>query len=217
MIKPLLDFAAARPDRDVKVLLASFGGDPAAIQAELLASRSKLDCSVFSIPGGIANPLVHRLGILSEDTETNSVLLDKKGRILAVISGLTPNKSGGTMINAVAYQDEQFVITTLQSGDIESAKLFIMALAPPFDPEAVDAKGRKINKKPAYNLAHLRARARVYMALGKINLALADAEEVVQRQLGTDGGMSLRTSELDEAESLRDEILKLRAESAEKK
>jgi hypothetical protein len=32
----------------------------------------------------------------------------------------------------------------------------------------------------------------------------------VQRQLGTDGGMSLRTKELDESEELRDRILELR-------
>ena len=61
-------------------------------------------------------------------------------------------------------------------------------------------------KKPRYPLAHLRSRARVYMALEEWDKALADAEEVVQRQLGTDGGMSLRTDELDESEALRDSI-----------
>jgi hypothetical protein len=34
-------------------------------------------------------------------------------------------------------------------------------------------------------------------------------EEVVSRQIGTDGGMSLRTKELDDAEKLRDEILEM--------
>lgn len=47
------------------------------------------------------------------------------------------------------------------------------------------------------------------MALGDWESALADAEEVVQSQLSTDGGMSLRTKELDEAEQLRDEIIQL--------
>jgi hypothetical protein len=44
------------------------------------------------------------------------------------------------------------------------------------------------------------------MALKEWDKALADAEEVVQQQLGTDGGMSLRTDELDESERLRDMI-----------
>lgn len=211
-VKPLLDFAAARPDGDVKVLLATFGGDPAAAQAELFASRSKLDCPVFSVPGGMANPLVHRLGILSEDTSPNWVLLDKQGRILTVISGLSSNKNGGTLINVVACQDERVVNAALEKGDIEGAKKFILALAPPFDPDAVDEKGRKIAKKPTFNIAHLRARAKVYMALKEWDKALADAEETVHMQLNTDGGMSLRTDELDEAEQLRDEILEIMGE-----
>ncbi len=53
------------------------------------------------------------------------------------------------------------------------------------------------------------------MALEEWNKALADAEEVVERQLSNDGGLSLRTSELDESEALRDEILK-RTESKDK-
>ena len=205
-IKPVLDFAAARPDGDVDVLLAAFGGDPAGMQADLLAGRSKLDCPVFTIPGGIANPLVHRLGILSEDTSYNSVLIKKDGQILTMISGLASNKNNTTLINVVTRQDEQVVDAALEKGDIEEAKQFIFELAPPFDPEAVDEKGRKL-KQPKFSLSHLRARAKVYLALGKLDLALADAEEVVQRQLGTDGGMSLRTDELDDAEELRELIL----------
>jgi len=214
-LKPILDFAASRPDGDVKVLLATFSGDPEATHEELVAGRLKLDCPVVSVPDGLANPLVHRLGILSEDTDTNSVLLNKQGRILTVISGLTSNKDGRTMINVIARQDEQFVKDALEKGEIEKAKAHIMALAPPFDPDAVDEKGRKITKKPEYNLAHLRARAQVYMAMKNWDNALADAEEVVARQIGTDGGMSLRTDELDQAEELRDRIRQLAGREGE--
>ena len=51
------------------------------------------------------------------------------------------------------------------------------------------------------------------MALGEWDRALADAQEVVQRQLGTDGGMSLRTDELDEAEALLETIQAKRDEA----
>lgn len=206
MLKPIIDFAAARPNQDVKVIAASFGGKADVIQAELLASRSKVECPAVSIPGGIANPLVHRLGILSEDEDFNSVLLDKNGRILTAISGLATNKNGSTLINVVSFRDENHVNVLLEKGEVDAAKQFILALAPPFDPEAVDAKGRKITKKPEIRLPHLRARARVYLALGEMDKALADAQEVVQRQLSTDGGMSLRTDELDDSEALRDLI-----------
>ena len=55
------------------------------------------------------------------------------------------------------------------------------------------------------------------MALKDYDKALADAEEVVERQLGTDGGMSLRTDELDASQELRDQLLKLRDPKKEEK
>ena len=51
------------------------------------------------------------------------------------------------------------------------------------------------------------------MAMKDWDAALADAEEIVRAQTGTDAGMSLRTPGLDEAEQLRDSILELRAKS----
>jgi hypothetical protein len=211
LLQPMLEFAASRPAGDVKVILALFGGDAATARETLLASRSKVDCPVVTLPGGVENPLVHRLGILSEDQKINSVLLRKDGRIASFISGLA--KQGGrgdlTLGNVITQNDEESIAAAVERGEIEAAKEKILALAPPFDEAAVDAKGRKL-PKPTYSLAHLRARARVYMALKDWDKALADAEEVVQRQLGTDGGMSLRTKELDESEELRDRIRELR-------
>lgn len=206
-------FAASRPDSDVKVMLAIFGGDAAATRAALLACRSKIDCPVLSIPGGMKNPLVHRLGLLSEDEKINSVLIRKDGRIATVLSGLVgqSGRGGVTLGNVVAQEDEKTIIATLERGDIQPAREKILSLVPPLDPDAVDAKGRKL-PKTTYSTAHLRARARVYMALKEWDKALADADEVLQRQLGTDGGMSLRTPELDASEALRDTILKLRAQ-----
>lgn len=55
------------------------------------------------------------------------------------------------------------------------------------------------------------------MALKEWDKALADAEEAVALQLSTDGGMSLRTKELDATEALRDQIKALSAPSKESK
>lgn len=205
MLKSHLDFAATRPEKDVKVLMAMLDGDADSIRAALL--DSKITCPTLTVPGGVTNPLINRLGILSEDNKINSLLLGKDGRIAVMISGLTNerNENSAYINNAIVSQDEKAITSALERGEIEAAKARILALAPPYDPNAVDERGRK-RPKPTYNLAHLRARARVYMALKDYDNALADAEEVVQRQTGSDGGMSLRTEDLDVSEALRDTI-----------
>jgi len=215
-LQSLAEFAGSRPSKDVKVMLATFGGDAGTTGEQLVSGKTKLDFPVFTVPGGADNPLVRRLGILSEDKELNSVLLHKDGRVAVMVSGLANqgSRNGGTIANVITREDEKTVAAMLERGDIEKAKSLILSLAPPFDPEAVDERGRK-PKPPQYSLSHLRARARVYMALKEWDKALADAEEVVQRQLGTDGGMSLRTDELDESEALRGSILELQAKSKE--
>jgi tetratricopeptide (TPR) repeat protein len=218
LLKSFIGFAASRPAGDLKVVLASLGGDVEASRAGLddpKNPKNKVDCPILTVPGGMDGPLVHRLGILSENSEINSVLVNKDGRIALMVSGLLNQgrHDGSAILNVVMRGDENAISAALDRGDIEAAKDKIFTLAPPFDPNAVDAKGRKLPKPPATSLAHLRARARVYMALKEWDKALADAEEVVQRQLGTDGGMSLRTDELDASELLRDTIKELRAKS----
>jgi tetratricopeptide (TPR) repeat protein len=206
LVKSIQDLVASRPEGDVKVLLAMFGGDAEAIRAGL--DPKKMECPVMIVPDGIDNPLIDRLGILSEDNQLNSVLIGKDGRIAVVISGLAKQsgRGGTTLTNVIEREDEKSISALLERGEVDAAKKRILGLAPPYDPEAVDERGRKL-KIPQYSLSHLRARARVYIALKEWDKALTDAEEVVQRQLGTDGGMSLRTDELDESEALRDELI----------
>ncbi len=212
LAKPIADFAASRPEGEVKVYIAMLDGDADAIGAGF--GEKEASCPVLTVPGGVNNPLIQRLGILSEDNQINSVLIGKDGRIALMVSGLAKQngRGGNTLTNVIEMDDEKFVSAALQRGDVDQAKERIFTLAPPFDPEAVDDRGRPL-KKPKVSLSHLIARARVYMALKEWDKALADAEEVVQRQLGTDGGMSLRTDELDEAEKLRDTILQKQQEA----
>lgn len=206
MMRGFPDFAVSRPDVDAMVAMLA-EGDAGAIRESMQVHRSdkQLESPILQIPGGMSHPLVHRLGLLSENE--GAVMIDKQGRILTVISGIPFGSAPHALENTVLRQDEKAVNEALARGEIQAAKERIMALAPPYDPEAVDEKGRKL-RKPEYSLPHLRARARVYMALKQWDKALADAEVVVKRQLGTAGGMSLRTDELDESEALRDSILK---------
>lgn len=213
----MTNFANARPSVDVKVMLATLGGDPAAIRANLEAQvdakrkQPGVQCPVLIVPGGVANPLVQRLGMLSEDRSLSNVLLRKDGQIALAMSGSLGNQDARYVeipSHVIARTDEEAVNAALNRSDVEAAKTLIFSLAPVFDPNAVDEKDRKL-QPPVYGLAHLRARARVFMALKEWDKALADAEEVCERQLAKDGGMSLRTDELDESEALRDEILNL--------
>ncbi len=205
LTKPLAGLVATRPPGELSLFHAVLDGDAEKVRTGFNGKEPL--CPVLTVPDGMSNPLVHRLGILSEDTDLNSVLIDKTGRIAVMVSGLGPSGRGavGTVENVLASEDEKAIASLLERGEVQAAKDRVFVLAPPFDPEAVDERGRKL-KQPQYNLAHLRARARVFAALGELDKALVDAEEVVSRQLGTDGSMSLRTDELDESEALRDSI-----------
>ena len=164
------------------------------------------------VPGGATNPLVQQLGILDEDELANALVLSPDGRIAAAVSGLAMSRVKGELIpNIVEWHDEQAVTTMLERGDLEKAKELIFKCAPPYDPEAVDEKGHKL-KKPVFSVAHVRARARVYMALKDWDAALADAEEGVKRLTEKGGWMSRRPVELDEAEELRESIQKTQDE-----
>ncbi len=205
-------FIQSRSQNDVQTFIAVLDDDAHQVKALIdgqPASWKSVAVPILMVPNGLRNPLVQKLGIMSEDLRPNILVLQPDGRIAAVLSN-----QAGAIPNIITYHDERLVITALEKGDFEAAKDMIFKLAPPYDPNAVDARGRKF-PKPVHSISHLRARARVYMAMKDYDAALADAEEVVQSQLGTDGGMSLRTKLLDEDESLRDRILQLRQPSEE--
>ncbi|HEX5790535.1 MAG TPA: hypothetical protein VFY13_05245 [Luteolibacter sp.] len=207
-VRALHAFAATRPAGDVKVMLALYGGDLAAVRTSLLYGAKQLDYPLLTVPGGLDNPLLKRLGFLAPDERINSVLIRKDGWVAAFVSGLADQSGprGMTLCNTVQLEDEKTVVALLERGEVQAAREKIMALAPHYDPDAVDAKGHK-PPKPQFSTAHIRARARVYMALKDLEKARADAAEVAQRQLETDGWLSLRTPELDAAEALKAAIL----------
>lgn len=183
---------------DVQVIVAVIDGEVGPIQAYL--KEKPLNCEILMVPEGTNHPLVQQLGILDEDTGANALVLRPDGKVASFVSGLTLSRSKAEIINnLIIQQDEQTVIDLLAKGEAEKARELIFKLAPPFDPEAVDEKGRKL-KKPVHNYIHLRARARVYRALGDQAAALSDAEEVLKFLTTKGGWMSMRPEGLDEAE-----------------
>ncbi|MFP6907588.1 MAG: hypothetical protein VCG02_20395 [Verrucomicrobiota bacterium] len=70
------------------------------------------------------------------------------------------------------------------------------------------------NWKPKkISIPHLRSRAKVYLAMGELESAADDAEQVYLAVNQKAGYISMRTDDLEEAEALREAIRKKRDES----
>lgn len=205
-LRGLVDFADSRPEKDVDVILATFGGNSKATIEALGSDRYPVTCNVVTIPGETNNSMVQRLGLLSVESKLNTVLVRRDGRIAYVLSGLESSK-GNALISTIRMQDENSVVALAKSGKKEEALKKVLELVPHYDPEAVDEKGRKL-RKPNYTVNQLRARARVYFELGELDKALEDAQKVYLATFNQSGRMSMRTEELDEAEALRAKIQK---------
>lgn len=80
--------------KGVKVIAAFLSDDADRVQA--LMKKTDWPCQAVMVPGGLSNPLVQRLGILSADRIPNIVLLQPDGKILWKISGIVhPQLTGG--------------------------------------------------------------------------------------------------------------------------
>lgn len=188
--KSINTFMEARGLGDVQAFYAFLDDDAQKIGA-LLKPADKgvlpVTCPILMVPNGLKNPIVQKLGIESEDEVTNFLLIRPDGSIAAMRSGRY-----ASIQNLINWHDESLVNAALKKGDIEEAKRLVFQFIKPVPPST----------------EHLRARARVYLAMKEYDKALADAKEVLSRQTATDGGMSLRSKELGIIEKLVEEIRK---------
>jgi hypothetical protein len=198
-------FVENRGTEDVRGVVAVLDGDPAAVKAYLDAKP--LGCETFIVPGGLGNPVVRKLGILSEDERPNVVLLRPDGSIALALSGLTMGAQKDNAIqNAIELDDERRVDEALARGDLDEAKRLAFLYAPleePVDPKTQKKKNVKITNP------HLRSRAKVYLAMGDAKAAFADANECFLADNSQAGFLTLRTDELEVSEALRDRIQKV--------
>ena len=201
-------FVAARQTQDVELCFAVYDEKPhAGVIKDSRGKETPLSGIMLGLPGGLEHPLTQQLGLLRTDNALNSVVLDREGRILRVVDGIGGKHGRGmsALINLVTYQDVLKVNALLEKGEVEAAKELIFTHAPPFDPEAVDANGRKL-RKPVHDLSHLRVRARVYVAAGELEKALVDAQEIYKRQTANDAKMAMKSELLESDEAFRDSI-----------
>ena len=120
------------------------------------------------------------------------------------------NMKGNVIQNVIEAHDEKMIDDALNRGDLEEAKRLAFAFAPIEEPTA---EGEKKKPAPKTSIPHLRSRAKVYLAMGDLNAAYADADQVYLAEKQKAGYISMRTERLTEAETLRETIRKKKADS----
>ena len=104
-------------------------------------------CQVVTVPGGLNNPLVRRLGVLSADRVPNIVLLRPDGTIVWKLSGLVHpqvrSEGVGETLGVISralktqidrYEIERSIVALEQGGHDEAARLFSGPFPPPVRP-----------------------------------------------------------------------------------
>ncbi len=199
-------FVAGRPFEDTKLITAVLDDDADAAR-KLLEEKKPDSFPTLLVPGGLKNPIMRKLGILTdeENPRNNILMLRPDGSIAAALSGLTMGAQKGSVIqNVIEFHDEKMIDEALGRGDLDEAKRLAFALAPV---EVPTAPGDKPKKPAKISIPHLRSRAKVYLAMGDPKAAYADAEQAYLAVNIAAGYISMRTDELEETEALKATIL----------
>lgn len=196
---------ADRPFDDIHLIAAVLDDDVDAARKLLEEKKKPATFPTLLVPGGMDNPIVSKLGILDESARPNLVLLRPDGSIATAMSGLTMSSQKGYVIqNVIELHDEKMIDEALAKGDLEEAKRLAFAYAPIEQVRPEDAPRHWKPKK--LTVPHLRARAKVYVAMGDLEAALADAQAVYLELNSAAGYISMRTEPLEEIEQLKAEI-----------
>ena len=198
-------FVEKRPFEDVRLIAAVLNDNADAARTALKTKKKPDAFSTLLVPGGLKNPIVRKLGILAEDTRPNIVMIRPNGSIAVTLSGLTMSAQKGSVIqNVLEWHDEKAVDAALARGDLDEAKRLAFAFAPLEEPTPA---GEKKKKPVKISIPHLRSRAKVYLAMGDLKAAYADAEQSYLTVNSKAGHISMRTDELEETEALKATIL----------
>lgn len=125
-----LELADRHVNKELDVVAAFLCDDPAKVEAMMKAEG--WTCRAALVPGGLGNPVVRRLGILSADRIPNVFLLRRDGTIAWDARGLEYKGDGNTLFTfllAMKVQIEacevQHACQALEKGDFkEAARVF---------------------------------------------------------------------------------------------
>ncbi|MDE0860176.1 MAG: hypothetical protein OSA93_08460 [Akkermansiaceae bacterium] len=195
-------FAKERAIDNVNLLTAVLNDDAEATRKALEAKKYPDPFPTMLVPGGMQNPIVRKLGLVPEKNRPNLLFLRPDGSIALA----EMNYSKGDLVqNVIECHDENAVDEALARGDLEEAKRLAFAHAPVKQVRPEDA--HKHWKPKKITIPHLRSRAKIYLAMGDLKAAAADAEEVYLAVNIKAGYISMRTDKLAQIEALKATIL----------
>ncbi len=137
-------FAEEHVHKEIKVIAAFLSDDVDRIKA--LMEKHAWPCEIAIVPGGIRNPLVRRLGVLSADRVPNIVLLRPDGTIVWKLSGIVHPQllaEGPETLHAISralkthidrYEIERSISKLEDGNNGEAERLFSGPFKPPERP-----------------------------------------------------------------------------------
>jgi len=164
----------------LQVIAAFLSEDRARVEA--LMEKHEWPCRAVLVPGGLRNPLVRRLGVLSADRVPNIVLLRPDGTIAWRLSGIVHpqlrSEGTGELIHVIARGMKGHVnafemessIRAFEKGELEeSVRLFSGPFPPPARPSPDE-----------WTAPRLHGRALTYMKQKNWEAALADLDAAIE-------------------------------------
>jgi hypothetical protein len=172
----LMKWAAGHRDSHVNKeldVIAAFLCDDASRIKELMKANEWTGRAVM-VPGGLANPMVRRLGILSADRVANVFVLRRNGTVAWHMSGFQYNDYGFPFAALLAMKvhteicDAESGFQALEKEDFRKAAHYF---APPWSPDN--------DQRYRWSAARLHGRSLAHMGLKKWETALEDVDTAI--------------------------------------